>query len=365
MLFRRTTEAMAEKEVNFRLLRPTLRGISYDPQSVGVRIEAAPGEVPAQEPEGPSAGWSALHSWSVRYELRTGWGRLRVKQFLYDWGPCSTLDHAALCDYRPECLEVWPLDDVRVAWTGYDYAGSRALSMLAWGTNLELRELAGEHSEPYLLELARSFQPVSDRQTPPMAERSYWSRWPRYDRNMVRRPGYRLPSSLWLWRWPWQPVEHRWIRGMVDLDLPGSRARHGQVFSPDWVFDSACIFGDPSDAAEIQLLFQPRSKLGHAQLWLRRFARYAGSIREPAAGEWPLLDPSGYPQSIRRSRLDGSGGSRAFAASRTGGHGPHDLVWWRARHGFLLQISAAAGHDLGHATDLLSRLLDESVSVRD
>jgi hypothetical protein len=290
---------------------------------------------------------------------------VRVKQFLYDWGPCSTLDHAALCDHQPECLRVWPMDRSRVAWTGYDYAERQALSMLAWGTNVELRALDGTDAEYYLVDLAASFQPLSDHPTPPMAERSYWSRWQRYDVNMVRRPDYLLPSSLWLWRWPWLAVEHRWTSQFVDIGLPGVHARCGEVFSPDWAFDSACVFGGQPNADEIQLLFRPLSRPGHAQLWLRGFSRRPGSIREPVGEDWPLLDPSIDPGSIRRTRLSTANGSRAFVASRLTGYGPHDIVWWRGQHGFLMQISAAVGHDLNYAVDLFSRLMDEDAYVTD
>ncbi len=357
----RMNEERAAQAVNFRPVRPTKEGTRYDPESIEVRLEAGPGTVSGQ---GPSSNWSALCNASIRYELTTELGRLRVKQFLYDWGPASTLDHAALYDHRPEDMRVWQLDPVRVAWTGWDYSERRALNMLAWGTNVELRELSGDHPDAYLVAIARSFEPVSRTEVAAMAEQSYWSRWPRYDRNMICQPGYRLPSSLWLWRWPWLSMDHTWSTEMPRLELPGIHEQGIEVFAPVWRFDSMCAFGSISDPEELQLLFRPESGFGHAQLWLRRFSRRAGSIREPAPGNWPLLDSLGGYRPIHRTRLTGSRGLQAFAASRTMANGPHDIVWWNGPHGFLLHISAAARHDLSYAIKLLSRLVAEQVSTQ-
>ncbi len=363
MLFHDISEGTADQKINFRLLRPTLKGVGYDQKSIRVRPETGPDELYVKNDKEALSSWSALHSWSVHYKLSTEFGCLRVKQFLYDWGPSSTLDHAALCDYRLNCLRVRPLDHLRVAWIGYDYAKLPALSMLAWGTNLELRELAGKHSDNYLLDLAKTFEPVSDHQLLPMAKRSYWSRWQRYDLNMVRQLGYRIPSSLWLWRWPWQPVEHYWTSNLDALSLSGSKVSLDKVFFPDWFLDSGCIFGERHNPVEVQLLYMPKSHFGHTQLWLRQFLRDAGSIREPEAGQWPLLDYSGKNTLIYRKRLTNAEGLNAFLASRTIQYGPHDIVWWREHHGFLLQISAAVGHDLSYAIDLFSKFLGENMTL--
>jgi len=356
------SEEQAERTVNFRLLHSTSPGSDDRPGGLSVRFEAAPRAGDAGAMDATASSWSAVHGFSVHYPLATELGCLRVKQYLFDWGPMSALDHAALYDHRPEDLRMWPLDEERVVWTGWDYAGRRALSMLAWGTNVELRELSGDHPESLLVDVARSFQPLSDRRLSPMAERSYWSRWPGYGTHMVRDPAYRLPSSLWLWRWPWLRSGHAWSSALAEFDLPGLRRRGGEVFAPAWRFDSSCVFGEPEDPEEVQLLFLPASGLGHAQLWLRRFVRCAGAPREPASGEWPLLDRFVRRCAIHRLRLTGALGLQAFVASRDLDHGPHDVVWWWGRHGFLLQVSAAVRHPLDHAVELLSRLLGERLS---
>lgn len=363
----RLAESAAAAAVNFRLLRPTLAGLFYDPLDLEVRVEGPPYALHPDPESTVWSDWAGLHNASVRFPLATPHGRLRCKQFLYDLGPLSALDHAALYDHRQEQMRVHALDGERVAWTGFDYEDRPALTLLAWGTSLELRELDGNPSrlkapEGFLLDLARSFQPV-DPDTPlaPFAERSYWSRHPRYDRHMCRLRTYRPPSSLWRWRWPWLAADHRWQTALPAVALPGFERHGAGMFAPAWRFDSACVFGEAAKPGEVQLLFQPSSGLGHAQLWLRQFQRAASPIPEPGAGEWPALDTYSGFRGFHLTRWESGGGLRGFLASRTLEHGPHDALWWQGGHGCLLQVSAAVRHDLRSFLDVLGGAVGEPV----
>jgi hypothetical protein len=356
-------EEAAAAAVNFRLLRPALAGLTYDPAALTVRLEGPPYALHPDPGATIWSHWAGLHNSSVHFHLGTPYGTLRCKQFLYDLGPLSTLDHAALYDHRQDQMRLHPLDAERVAWTGYDYQDRRALSLLAWGTNLELRELDGEHTEEYLVEVARSLQPVPEGQLAPLAERSYWARHPRYDRHMCRLAGYRPPSGLWRWRWPWLAVDHRWQTALPALPLPGLAAQGGEVFAPAWTFDSACVFGDPDRPGEVQLFFQPANGLGHAQLWLRAFWRDRQPLAEPEGDGWPELESHSGFRAFVRTRLATPSGQRIHVASRTLDHGPHDALWWQGDHGYLLQITAAVRHDLGQVVALLAGLLGEAVAA--
>ena len=364
----RWSEGEAAAAVNFRLLRPTLEGVRYDPAALSVRVEGPPYALHPDPAGTVWSRWAGLHGWSAASRLETPHGALRCKQFLYDLGPLPTLDHAALYDHRPELMRVHALDAERVAWTGYDYADRPALTMLAWGTSLELRELDGgdrSHPDSFLLDLARSFRPVRDEPLPPLAARSYWSRYPRYDLHLCRLRSYRPPSSLWRWRWPWLARGHRWQTGLPVTSLPGLARQGSEVFAPAWRFDSACVIGEPAgpDPCEVQLFFQPASGRGHAQLWLRWFRRAASPLREPGPGEWPDLDSHSGFRGFHRTRWTAGGGARGFLASRTLAHGPHDALWWQGEHGYVLQVSAAVRHDLRAALELVGRAVGEPVAA--
>lgn len=345
--------------VNFRLLLPTLEFAGLAPESLEVRREGPPWALHLDRGGTVWSDWAGLHNSSVRFFLRSRFGTLRCKQFLYDLGPLSTLDHAALYDHRPEQMRVHPLDASRVAWTGYDYEDRRALTLLAWGTNLELREVDGDHPESWLLDLARSFEPLDDVPLAPLAERSYWSRYPRYDLYLSRLKTYRPPSSLWRWRWPWLAVDHRWQR-----TPPAEAALGGNgELAPDWRFNSACLFGSGPIPGEVQLFFEPASGLGHAQLCLRQFPRAASPLREPEAGGWPELESHSGFRSFSLTRWTSRSGIHGFLAGRTPDYGPHDALWWHGERGFLLQRSAAVGHDEPAMLRLLALLLAEPVAA--
>ena len=356
-------ENTADEKVNFRLLRPTLGHVSYDSRDLQVRLEGPPIRLHPNPEHTVWSDWAGLHNCSAVFNLKTEFGRLRCKQYLYDLGPLSALDHAALFDNRPECIRAHRLDDKRIAWTGYDYRNKRTLSMLAWGTNLELREIEGHHTARFLVELAGSFEPVGPHKPEPFADRSYWSRYPRYDIHMCRDRNYRPPSSLWLWRWPWIEADHQWQSGLPEVQLTGLQLNGKNVFSPEWRFDSACRFGTADAPAEVQLLFEPSGSTGHARLWLRQFPRASSPIAEPAPLHWPPLDSfSGY-QGFTISTLTSESGLPIYAASHRLKYGPHDAVWWQGNHGYLLQISAAVKQDLRNLAGILTKLLAEPVHL--
>lgn len=354
-------EDEADARVNFRLLRPSLGGVSYDKLRLRVRLEGAPFRLHPIPESTVWSEWAGLHNCSVTFEMKTGSGRLRCKQYLYDLGPLSALDHAALFDHRPECMRAHRLDETRVAWTGYDYRKARALSMLAWGTSLELREVEGEHTREQLVEFARSFEPVGPPKRGSFADRTYWSRYPGYEVNMCRGEGYRPPSSLWSWRWPWAKAAHRWSNELPEIPLAGLRLKGRKVFVPEWHFDGACTFGDAPAFKEVQLWFEPSSGTGHARLWLRQFPRVDGPFDEPASGCWPPLDSfSGY-RKFSRQALSSESGLQIYVASHHPEYGPHDAVFWLGDHGYLLQLSAAIKHDTEDLTRSLTKLLAEPV----
>jgi hypothetical protein len=359
----RMADTTADNKVNFRLLRPTLDHISYNASELQVRLEGPPIQLHPNPVSAIWSNWAGLLNHSVIFNLKTDFGKLRCKQYLYDLGPLSALDHAALFDNKPECIEAHRLDDVRIAWTGYDYGNKRTLSMLAWGTNLELREIEGHHTLGFLLKLARSFEPVGRPKSTPFANRSYWSRYPRYDIHMCRDRYYRPPSSLWLWRWPWIEADHHWQARLPELQLVSLQLNGNNVFTPEWRFDSACIFGETDAPAEVQLIFEPTSGIGHARLWLRQFPRSLSPIAEPSAGHWPPLDAfSGY-EGFSRSEFNSESGLRICVASHHLEYGPHDAVWWQGNFGYLLQMSAAVRHNLQYLAATLVKVLAEPVHL--
>lgn len=354
-------ETEASKTVNFVLLHPTSRAISYDPGKLTVKLEQPPFALHSDPNRAVWSDWSGMHAYSTVANFQTTFGILRCKQYLYDLGPLSALDHAALFDCKPQLIRAHQLDSQRIAWTGFDYRHRRALSMLAWGTNIELRELRGTHSPGFMVELAKSFKPVMNRPLGPFANRSYWSKYPRYDLHLCRDLyHYRPPSSLWLWRWPWLAVNHQWATTVTCTNLRTFCQNASDALAPDWRFDSACLFGEPQNPAELQLLFEPACALGHSRLWFRRFPQYLGAIPRPNTGEWPQLDNFSGFQPFKRLRLSTRTRIQVYVASHRVEFGPHDALWWDGEYGYLLQVSSAAPHSIRNFLDTLRKILGTS-----
>jgi hypothetical protein len=163
------------------------------------------------------------------------------------------------------------------------------------------------------------------------------------------------------------------------------------VFAPEWRFDSACVFGEAARPEEIQLLFEPMSGAGHAQLWLRQSPATRSPIDSP-----PQLDRFSGHDGFTQSEFTSLSGLHIDVASHRHRYGPHDAIWRTdgptaeapaSRRGerdgpksagddagavpddngsyvYLLQVSAAVKHDVRHLANLLTKLLAERVTSR-
>ena len=342
--------AAAQEEVNFAVLLP---GVLPS----GCRAELERGSLRREGPPGAAGkGWYRAGTCSFVFHIAGAARRLRCKQYLYDLGPLSALDHAALYDHYAWRLRAAPLDADRLAWLGTDYARMKAASFLGWGTSVELRVRAGRFSDAELLALCRGMRPAPGGRRllgKPFAELSYWSRHPRHDLNMCSS-GYRPPSSLWRLRWPWAAKPHRW-----STEAPFRRGRFRlAALRGSWRFDSACRF----PGAETQALFYPADGNRHHTLWVREFPAAACPLRQPAESRLPEMDRysglGAFPVTVlsRQER-------RVFIASVRKEHGPHDAVWWEDRRMFLVQQSSRVGGGVAAFAGMLGRLLGARLSV--
>ncbi|MBI3299086.1 MAG: hypothetical protein HYZ75_13035 [Elusimicrobia bacterium] len=324
--------------VNFAVLLPGKppRGCKAELEHASLRRETAPAAAPT--------GWHRAGTCSYVFHVRGRGRSLRCKQFLYDLGPLSALDSAALFDHYAWTITPRPLGGGRLCWLGTDYAKKRAASFYAWGTNVEWRVLEGSFSDDELVALCRGMKPLGV-ETRPFAALTYWSRHPRYDLNMCAG-AYRPPSSLWKLRWPWAAKAHIW-----STRPPSARVR--SALAPRWRFDSSCRF----PGAESQYLFFPSAGTRHQQLWLREFPAKTCPLKEPPPARLPALDSfsgfNAFPITVAEGPL--------YAASLRLDTGPHDAVWWRGGKTYLLQQSSGTSAGIKSFLEQAQRL---SLSAR-
>ncbi|MDJ0630737.1 MAG: hypothetical protein QNJ44_20945 [Rhodobacter sp.] len=331
----------AQAQVNFRLLEPK----DLLPEQLSLRREGPPiSRHPAPQYTRWS-NWCGAHTSSVSFEIPLGDMRLRCKQYLYDLGPLSTLDCAALYDQSADSMAVNPLSTGGVAWVGVDYAGLPAVTWLQHGTNVELRCLSGRFDLDRVLDLADGFASLDVAAQLPFSKRSYWARHDRYDIHLARGI-YHPPSSLWRFRWPWLAVDHHWSDD-ADVICAGLSSAVGS----SWQFDGTCCFGVPPAETITRFI---AADSGCAVLWVRQFRAHEASIPDPHGGIPTLDRHSGFSAFEITQTYEQN--LRLITASRSRRVGPHDTVAWKGSWGYLVQQSSYAAGDLQTHLQLARRI---------
>ena len=236
-------------------------------------------------------------------------GRVRVKQFLYDWAP-PAFDHPSL--WRSDVRSFVTRE--RIGWLGNDYAGRRAASLHLHRTMVELAVVSGEAADEDLVRLGRALRPVSDVarrriDATPLAVLSYAHR---HEDTVITVPvGYfrhrRAPETLRL---------HARVPSDVPPGLPGRDvvARLASRYAVDSVF----LVGDAEAPREADWVL--RRNAGDPDTTIRLIGTAAeggGVIAAP-----PALDEQ--PCNAERLEIRGVGVDHAWADERVG---PHEAVW--------------------------------------
>ena len=195
----------AQDKANFVIVLPNAKITLCD--NFILRQEDVPyNENPEYYDFQPWSSWCSAHFSSYCFFIKYRNTRLRCKQFLYDLGPLSTLDHCALYDHWVWKMKPLVLDSGNICWLGYDYSQSKTATFFSCGTNVELRLLEGDLDAKDFKELCNTF--IATAKSSAILEKkfyelSYWSRYSDCLNNAcTNKDDYRPPSSLWKLRWP-------------------------------------------------------------------------------------------------------------------------------------------------------------------
>lgn len=151
--------AQAQEKVNFVILVPNTDEAIVN--NFILRQEDAPyNEQPSRYQFKKWSAWCSAHFSSYYFFVKYKGALLRCKQFLYDFGPLSILDHAALYDHWVWEMKPHVVNEETICWLGYDYSKSKALTFLSYGTNVELRLLEGNLKDEEFIELCKLFSPI-------------------------------------------------------------------------------------------------------------------------------------------------------------------------------------------------------------
>lgn len=353
-LVHEVSPTLAQEKVNFVILLPNAEEVTL--HNFILREEDVPyNEQPSHYQFKKWSAWCSAHFSSYSYFIKYKNALLRCKQFLYDFGPLSTLDHAALYDHWVWEMKPHVVNEENICWIGYDYSKSKTLSFLSHGTNIELRVLDGNLRDEEFLELCKLFSPLSSSNEilkKNFFELSYWSRYSNCIENAcINRNKYKPPSSLWNIRWPMHDI----LRG----SKPDCHEKYLNYLNLDFIVDSQIIYGDKEQIAETQLVMFPKNGRKNQIAWFRVFNKDLFPIKKPALSRLPNMNSySGYSSfnlTVLTPKSDKIS-SNIYIASVNNSYGPHDALWWDNENAYLLQISAGINTSIDYLKEIFSNL---------
>lgn len=351
------TPSLAQEKVNFVILIPNSDEAALS--NFILREEDIPyNEQPSHYQFKKWSTWCSAHFSSYSFFIKYKDALLRCKQFLYDFGPLSTLDHAALYDHWIWEMKPYVVNEENICWIGYDYSKSKTLSFFSYGTNIELRLLEGSLTDDEFIELYKYFSPIAsskDILNKNFFELSYWSRYRNCLENAcINRNEYKPPSSLWNLRWP--------MHNILNAGNPEKYLNYLNSLNLDFIPDSQIIYGDKDQIAETQFVLFPTNGKKNQIAWFRVFNKDLFPIKKPALSRLPNMNSySGYSNfnltvlNPKSSEIT----SNIYITSVNNHYGPHDALWWDNENAYLLQLSASANNSIDYFKGIFCQLMND------
>jgi len=311
----------AQQWCNFIIWVPA-RGSGYAIKNATVRKEAPPGRI-----EGATTGrtpWTSNNPSAYRYEVALPSGRIRVKEFLYDWAFPAT-DHPSLWRSNVKAVQ---LNAEYVLWFGKNYYSQQAASAQLARTMIEVGVLEGDVDEGELLAFFQNLQPVNKTaaqsiMTTPFSVLSYWAR---HKADLVG-----VPTGLWVFQREPGPSEEVWTKDVGGIlrqfNLPTSLG--------EFVAEGLATFTDSRGHSETEICYVAGADRGHE---LRLVAQKHGEGRLVIP---PVSEP--HPHDSETLTISGV---QVYLAWEDKRYGSFDAVWHDAKHGQDLKLVSTTGTHL-------------------
>lgn len=360
MLTKKISPKNAQKKINFILHYPIKK---FDITNHSLRIESMPyNQNPKFYNYKPWSNWSSAHTYSYTFEIFSPKGeKIKCKQFLYDFGPLSILDHAALYDHYSWNIKANPIDNQNIYWTGYDYHNKKCLSFLSHGTNIELRCLDNKCTYNELIEIAKSLQPINKHDpifSKKFHELTYWNRYKNpYKNACLNNNKYRPPSSMWPIRFPYFNGQHIWSSPTQEDE--SYLQKKFNFLIKGYYCDSICNIFIEQNLAEKQFLLYPNNNK-NCIIYLRKILQVYSPIKNPGFSRLPETEKFSnksnfYITIIERNKTKFK--SNIYIASINENFGPHDLIWWDEQDTLLLQITSHPHYSIDYISKVFIKPL--------
>lgn len=297
---------------------------TYVIESATVRKEAPPGRI-----EGVTSGrtpWTPNNPAAYRYEVAFPGGRIRVKEFLYDWAFPAT-DHPSLWRSKAKAVQ---LNNEYVMWLGNNYYGQQAASARLARTMIEVAVLEGEANQSELLAFFQSLRPVSETAVQsiiatPFSTLSYWAR---YKAELVG-----VPTGLWVFQREAGPSEEVWAK-----DVTGELKHFGLPTSlGDFVAEDLATFTNVQGYTETEICYVIGADRGH-ELRLVVQKRGKGRIVIP-----PVPEPHPHDSQVLTVS-----GVKVYLAWEDKRHGSFDAVWHDNKRDQEMKLISTTGTHMGY-----------------
>lgn len=301
----------AQSLANFIVMKPETLPEGGRIVSSTMRPEAPPGRTSGTGATG-RPDWTTSNRSCHRFEVVTGRGRIRTKQFLYDWAP-PAFDHPSLWRDFPRAF---PLRE-EICWVGKNYLKRHAASLHRARTMIEVSVLSGSFADEQLAEFCESFHPANTEAEKKigctsLADLCYQSRHPEIP--------ICVPTGYWL-------HQRKGLKSsamVVRADRIPSAAIPQLISPPGYQLDCAFLYLDSEYSSEADFLFTSQTdKNRYVRLLAFKSANSLGENRYPLLDEQPCL-----------TSVLTVAGRPAFHAYLTE-KGPHEAFWQQNSNSFI------------------------------
>jgi hypothetical protein len=332
---REMTALEAQDVVNFVVFEPAWLPSDCDVSEITVRPEQPPGRPGdiAAEAIGQTP-WSDGNPCSLRLLVTDGDRTIRIKQFLYDWAPCSGGIAPLWGTLEPTPFECGDA----IGWLGTDYKDNRGGCVQRKRTQIELSVTEGEFDDGDLMRLLDELTPASETATRlqrvPFHHLCYWVR------HRCQPPG--VPHGLWAHN-PARPYHECDPLSPVALATDSSPSSLSPLVPAgrDFVLDSAVAF---PEGGAFECVFRNRAN-GSDHLFV------TGAPEDSALA--PSIPPESARQPAEKRHAVDLRGTEVHYAALSEARGAWEAVWAEDGAHYAVYAGASAQLDGERFRDLV------------
>jgi hypothetical protein len=335
-----TSFEKAQRSTNFVVFSTTWLPQESQLTRITLRPEQAPGRPVDIDPSQYGlTPWSEANPSSLRAVISGRDRRLRIKQFLYDWGvPAAST--APL--WNSAYLRPFLCQD-SIGWLGTDYMGKPGACTQLMRTQIEISVDEGHFTDLELKNILNGLKVVNEEFSETL-QRVPFHRLNYFVRHKVSGPD--VPHGLWKYRHA-RRYRHSQIVPKDEL-IASSQVPVPVLEHPDFLFDSAVVMNEPDEGhREVEVIY--RHRLNHSDyLWM------VAMNKDSRIALPEIPEPEDHPAEERREET--LRGRTVFYAALTEKFGAWEVFWRERDAAIAVWASASQFYDGQDFRSLVDRV---------